>query len=178
MKNFFLFKTGKNLNNDQKIEQHLFEIKVLLLVILFLSIISFFIFNKASKNNKKTFKKKDYHKFERVEDLENKTACLWDAMGKPCYEVKYETRQENKNLNDFQKIKLNDKELARLKNYNAVVIIYKDKFEGNIIAVSCPYLSINKKDRANFIIKDFVNKKLRMVVDKNDKITCPPMINK
>ena len=179
MKNFFLFKTNKNLNNDQKIEQHLFEIKILCLFILLFSIITFFVsINNSSKNNKKQFKKKNAYKFERIDDIENKTACLWDGKGKPCYEVKYEIRQENKNLNDFQKIKLSEEELTRLKNYNAVVIVYKDKFEGSILAVSCPSLSINKKDRANFMIKDFVNKKLKTVLGKDDKITCPPMISK
>ncbi len=178
MKNFFLFKTAKNLNNDQKIEQHLFEIKILLLIILFLSVVSFFVFNKSSKNTKKQFRKKNNYKFERIDDIENKTACLWNGKGKPCYEIKYNTREEYKNFNDFQKIKLTNEQIARLKNYNAVVIVYKDSFENNILAVSCPVLSINKKDIANFMIKDFVNKKLKSVLAKDGKITCPIMINK
>ena len=178
MKNFFLFKTAKNLSNDQKIEQHLFEIKVIALLILFLSIILLFISINKFSNTKKQLKKKNYSKFERIDDIENKTACLWNGKGKPCYEVKYEKREEYDNLNDFQKVKLTDKELVRLKNYNAMVIVYKDKFEDNILAVSCPVLSVNKKDRANFMIKDFVNKNLKSVIRKDGKITCPPMISK
>ena len=175
MKNFFLFKTAKNLNSEQKIEQHLFEIKILLLLIFLLSIS----FDKSQKNTKKQFNRnKDTYKFERIDDIENKTACLWNGKGRPCYEIKYKTRVEDTDLNKFQKVKLSNEEITRLKNYNAMVIVYKDTFEDNILAVSCPSLSINKKDKANFMTKDFVNKKLKTVVGKDGKITCPPMINK
>ena len=178
MKSFFLFTNAKKLNENQKIEQHLLELKILLLIILLFIVVIFAIMPKCDKNSKRQQKRKHNYKFERIDDIENKTACLWNGKGKPCYMIKYETREEYKNLNDFQRIKLTDEEITRLQNYNAVVIVYKDSFENNILAVSCPVLSINKKDRANFMVKDFVNKKLKVVVGKDNKITCPVMINK
>lgn len=178
MKSFFLFTNAKKLNENQKIEQHLLELKILLLIIL-LFVVVFAIMPKCDKNSRRQQKRKHNYKFERIDDVENKTACLWNGKGKPCYEIKYSTREEYKNLNDFQKIKLNNEELVKLQKYNSMVIVYKDSFEDNILAVSCPSLSVNKKGTEKFMIKDFVNKKLKAVVNyKDNKITCPAMINK
>ncbi len=170
-------------NKNKKTEEHLIEIKFILLFIFFvlgLNFILLLILMNVKNNRNKKYSNSKYKQYNcKEEDIINKTVYLYNGKHKPCLEIKYDIKEESIKLNDFQKDKLNEIDLKLLTDNNAKVILYKDKIN-NILGVSCPRFSIHN-DRMTIFMNDFTGNNLnKLFIDKNkkDSLLCPPMIKK
>lgn len=172
-------------NKNKKTEEHLIEIKFILLFIFFVLGLNFILllilinvknnYNKKYSNSNSKYKQYNC----KEEDIINKIVYLYNGKHKPCLEIKYDIKEESIKLNDFQKDKLNEIDLKLLTDNNAKVILYKDK-TNNILGVSCPRFSIHN-DRMTIFMNDFTGNNLnKLFIDKNkkDSLLCPPMIKK
>ena len=171
----------KNLfNKNKKTEQHLIEIKIILLILVLMSVLNIITIcsNRHSYKNRKNNTKYVKSTSQNTEDLINKTVCLWNGRKNPCKEIKYFNREEIDDFNKYQNKELTKEQIERLNKYNAKIVLYKSE-DNKLLGISCPSLSINKKGKEKFMVLDFVDNNLDKLIKKSnnkENIACPPVI--